>query len=172
MKSFILSQFGYCPLVWMFRNRILNNRIHRIHERALRIAYKDNQSSFKDLLEKDGSFTIHERNIQTLVIELFKVFNGFSPKIMDIVFPLNLNAKYPRENDFITHNVKKVGTEVITINNKKIDCTKFVLNASRHPKDRKPFPEYTIWYSKNKELIKFKFRSTKDNKIIEIIRRQ
>ena len=41
MKSFIESQFGYCPLVWMFHSRSLNNRINHIHERALRIVYKD-----------------------------------------------------------------------------------------------------------------------------------
>ena len=41
MKSFILSQFNYCPLVWMFHSRECNNRINRIHERALRIAYRD-----------------------------------------------------------------------------------------------------------------------------------
>ncbi|NRA91023.1 MAG: hypothetical protein HRU43_07880, partial [Simkaniaceae bacterium] len=34
MQSFILSQFGYCPLVWMFHSRKLNNRINRLHERA------------------------------------------------------------------------------------------------------------------------------------------
>ena len=37
LKAFILSQFGYCPLVWMFHSRKLNQRINRIHERALRI---------------------------------------------------------------------------------------------------------------------------------------
>ena len=109
MKSFILSQFGYCPLVWMFHSRKLNNRINRIHKRALRIVYKDNESSFKELLEKDESLTIHERNIQTLAIELYKVLNGLSPKIMDLVFPLNLNSRYPGENDFRTRNVKTVG---------------------------------------------------------------
>ena len=25
VKAFIESQFGYCPLVWMFRSRTLNN---------------------------------------------------------------------------------------------------------------------------------------------------
>ena len=34
MKAFILSQFGYCPLIWMFHSRALNNRINRLHERA------------------------------------------------------------------------------------------------------------------------------------------
>ena len=68
-------------------------------------------------------------------------------------------------------DVKEAGKELITINNEKINCTKFILNATRHPKDKDLFPEYTLWYSKNKELMKFKFRSTKDNKIIEIIRK-
>ena len=68
-------------------------------------------------------------------------------------------------------DVKKVCKELITINNKKINCTKFILNATRHPKDKELFPEYTLWYSEDKELMKFKFRSTKNNKIIEIIRK-
>ena len=41
MKSFIESQFGYCALIWMFHSRGLNNKINRIHERALRITYND-----------------------------------------------------------------------------------------------------------------------------------
>ena len=115
MTSFILSQFGYCPLVWMFHSRKLNNRINKIHERALRIIDKDDKSSFKELLKKDESFTIHERNLQTLAIELYKVLNGLSPKIMDLVFPPNLNSKYPRQNAFITHNVKTVGSGTETL---------------------------------------------------------
>ena len=58
MKSFILSQSNYCPLVWMFHSRECNNHINRIHERALRIEYKDCTSSFQDLLNNDKSVTI------------------------------------------------------------------------------------------------------------------
>ena len=68
MKAFIASQFGYCPVVWMFHSRMLNNRINKIDERALRIVYKDFSSTFEQLLQKDWSFTIHERNIQALAI--------------------------------------------------------------------------------------------------------
>ena len=42
MKAFITSQFNYCPLIWMFHSRQLNNRINKIQERALRLVYKDN----------------------------------------------------------------------------------------------------------------------------------
>ena len=46
MKAFVKAQFGYFPLIWMFYSRGLNNKINRIHERALRITYKDKSSTF------------------------------------------------------------------------------------------------------------------------------
>ena len=46
MKSFIISQFNYYPLVWMIHNRGLNNKINYIHERALRIVYDHYSSQF------------------------------------------------------------------------------------------------------------------------------
>ena len=52
MKVFITSQFSYCPLLWMSHSRTLNNRINNIRERALRLTYKDNQSSFKRAFRK------------------------------------------------------------------------------------------------------------------------
>ena len=35
MKAFITSQFYYAPLTWMFHSRTLNNKINKLHERAL-----------------------------------------------------------------------------------------------------------------------------------------
>ena len=37
MKTFVESQINYCPLIWMFHFRRLNNKINNVHERALRI---------------------------------------------------------------------------------------------------------------------------------------
>ena len=66
MKAFITSQFSYCPLIWMFHSRNLNNKINRIHERALRLVYQNNLS-FSELLEIDNSVTVHQNNLQVLV---------------------------------------------------------------------------------------------------------
>ena len=88
MKAFIASQFSYCPLIWMFHSRTLNNRINNIHERALRLTYKDNQSSFEELLEKDHSVTVHHKNLQALATEIFKVKSDLAPDIMKDVFEL------------------------------------------------------------------------------------
>ena len=37
MKTFVQSQFNYCPITWMFHNRTLNDKINKLHEGALRI---------------------------------------------------------------------------------------------------------------------------------------
>ena len=84
MKAFIESQFGYCPLIWMFHSRSLNNRINHLHERALRLVYKNYTASFEELLSKDNSFTVHHKNLQKLAIEMFKVKNNILPNLSDI----------------------------------------------------------------------------------------
>ena len=117
MKAFINSQFGYCPLVWMNHSRKLNNRINKIHERALRVAYDDNLSSFRDLLIKDKSVTIHVKNLQVLVTEMFKTNLGISPTIINDIFQTrecNYNLRTKRQ--FKSHCVKIVhyGTESLS----------------------------------------------------------
>ena len=79
IKSFFESQFAYCPLVWMLYNRSLNNRINKLHEMSLRILYKDDISTFEQLLTKDESVTMHDRNMQRLVIEMYKVKHNILP---------------------------------------------------------------------------------------------
>ena len=122
MKAFIESQFSYCPLIWMFHSRTLNNRINRLHERALRIAYKDTKSSFEKLLELDHSVCIHHRNLQKLATEIFKVKNNISPVFMKNVFPETSNHYNLRtEPEFMTSNIHTVsnGTETISFRGPK-----------------------------------------------------
>ena len=77
-KSFVESQFKYCPLLWMFHSRSCNTKVNRLHERALRLVYDDFKSTFEELLVRDKSFSIHHQNIQTLAIEIYKFLHGLS----------------------------------------------------------------------------------------------
>ena len=70
IKAFITSEFSCAPVVWMFHSCKQNRHINRIHERAMRVVYKDYNSSFDELLEKDNSYKIHDRNLQKLVTEI------------------------------------------------------------------------------------------------------
>ena len=86
MNSFFASRFGYCPLIWMFHNHTINNKINGLHERCLRIVYSDKNSNYKQLLEKDGSVLIHNRNLQILATEMFKVSKNLSITIVKDIF--------------------------------------------------------------------------------------
>ena len=99
MNAFITSQFSYCPLVWMFHSRTLNNRINKIHEKALRLVYKNETfSSFDDLLKRDKSVSIHQKNLQILATEIYKTKNDLGPKIMKDTFHF-IQKPYNLRND-------------------------------------------------------------------------
>ena len=86
LNAFISAQFSYAPVIWVFHSRKLNNRNNHIHERALKLVYKDYTSSFGELLFKDNSFRIHHRNLQKLAIEVFRIKLGLGPEIMENLF--------------------------------------------------------------------------------------
>ena len=123
IKSFFESQFAYCPLVWMLYNRSLNNRINKLHERALRILYKDDISTFEQLLTKDESVTMHDRNMQRLAIEMYKAKNDILPcPIAEFVTKRSMHYNIRQESDFERklHNKVLCGSETLRIRGPKI----------------------------------------------------
>ena len=122
MRAFIDSQFGYCPIIWMFHNRKLNAKINRLHDRALKIVYKDHSLTYDELLVKDYSFTRHENFLQKLATEMYKINNNLSPTFMKSIFPESKNPYNLRTNNpFKTYNVHSVykGTETISFRGPK-----------------------------------------------------
>ena len=57
-----------------------------VQERALRIAYKDSTSQFEELLEKDNSVSIHQKDLQLLMIEVYKTENQLNPPFLIEIF--------------------------------------------------------------------------------------
>ena len=102
MKAFIACEFGYCPLVWMLHSRKLNSRVNKLHERALRIVYQDYVSST----------TIHNRNIQLLATELFKVKNGLPPPFMNEIFVENAQRYYGLRKKLNLREMERCTTEL------------------------------------------------------------
>ena len=99
MNAFITSQFSCCPLVWMFHSRTLKNRIKKIHEKALRLVYKNETFfSFDDLLKRKKSVRIHQKNLQILATEIYKTKNDLGPKIMKDTFHF-IQKPYNLRND-------------------------------------------------------------------------
>ena len=59
----------------MFLSRTIGDKLNRINKKTLKIVYSDFKVRFDELLEKNGSFSINHRNIQTLSVEIFKSLN-------------------------------------------------------------------------------------------------
>ena len=86
----------------MCHSRLINNKINRRHEKCLSIVYSDKNSSFEELLEKDGSVTIHTRNLQVLATEVFKVYRNLSQNLVAKIFHARRNNYNLRHSSFFT----------------------------------------------------------------------
>ena len=82
MNAFFNSLVNYRPLIWMSHNHTTNRKINRLHKRCLCIVYNDKQSSFRMLSEKDSFVSSHDKNIQCLANEIYKVSSRLSPPVV------------------------------------------------------------------------------------------
>ena len=116
MRTFIQSQFNYCPLLWMFHSRSLNNKINKLHERALRLVYKNDNLNFQELLDLDNSVTVHQKNLQRLAIEMYKVKNNIAPIHMQNLFDERIiSTNLRKQTTWIVPKTRTVnyGTETV-----------------------------------------------------------
>ena len=95
-SSFLLSNFNYCPLIWVLSGKSSNNEINRINKRALRVLLDDYGSIFEELLQKRGEHTIHIKNLQTILLEVYKSLTSKNPSFLWDLFerrPTNYNLR-------------------------------------------------------------------------------
>ena len=89
-----------------------------MHERCLHVTYNDGLPSLEELLERDNSVSVHNRNIQCLAIELYELLNGICSDIIKDVLPLSTSSNYDIRSrcTFTTISVKAVhyGTESLS----------------------------------------------------------
>ena len=119
MNALFSSQFGYCPLVWMFHNRRHNNKINPLHEGMLRIVYKDYKSSFAELLSEDKSFTVHHKNVQKLAIEMYKIKNEFKCVISGTQLDYKKITRSAIIVEINTKDVRLVKTNISSLRSKR-----------------------------------------------------
>ena len=114
LNSVVKSQFSYCPLIWMFTSRYLNNALTNIYERALRLICNDYELPFERLLEDNKEKSIHQKHIESLAIEIQA---GLTPPIMSDLFVTrenNYNLRSFQELESPLKRIVKFGTEAIS----------------------------------------------------------
>ena len=106
-RSFVLSQFNYCPLVWHFCGTSSIHKLERIQERTLRFVFNDYVTEYNQLLELNGESTLYLKRVRIMAQQVYKAINNQSPKyVRDLLSERNnrysnrrpLNLYIPRVN--------------------------------------------------------------------------
>ena len=110
----------------MFYDRTLNYRINHIHERALRFAYKDYGTDFESLLEQRSLVSIHVKNLQLLITEIYKTRSGLSPPFMKDSFAernTGYNCRHGNDSQLPKVHTTTYGIETISFLRNKLWST-------------------------------------------------
>ena len=78
-KSFIQSNFNYCPLIWHFCSKTNTEKLEKLQFRALRIVFSDYTSSYEELLNRIQLLTLHMSRLRCIASEAYKCINNISP---------------------------------------------------------------------------------------------
>ena len=81
-KSFIRSNFNFCPLIWHFCSKSNTEKLEKLQFRALRIVFNDYESSYDTLLKKVNSTTLHLNRLRLIASETFKCIHNLSPEYL------------------------------------------------------------------------------------------
>ena len=85
-NSLILSQFNYCSIIWMFSSKTSYKKIEQIQKRGLRIVYNEPNMSLEELLIREQCISVHRKQINTLLTEIYETFSGENPYFMKSIF--------------------------------------------------------------------------------------
>ena len=85
-KSYIYSNFSYCPLAWIFCGKVNSNKLEKLQERALRFVFKDLGSSYDDLLIRANMLPLSLFRLRFLAIEMYKCRTDSNPYYLNKLF--------------------------------------------------------------------------------------
>ena len=85
-RSFIAANFNYCPISWMLCGTKNTSKLEKLQERALRLVFCDQTSSYDDLLKRENFFSPKAYRIECLAVEVFKCVHGSNPTYLNRLF--------------------------------------------------------------------------------------
>ena len=86
-KSFISSNFSYCPVSWMFCGKRNSDKLEKLQESAPRfVLFCDYTSPYNDLLKRGNFLSLSALRIRYLAIEMYKCVHGLNPPYLNELF--------------------------------------------------------------------------------------
>ena len=116
-KSFIQSNFDYCPIVWHFCSKSNSEKLEKLQFRALRIVCNDYEASYENLLSRVNMTTLHLKKMKNIAIETYNCLNSLSPEyIRDLVNykSSNYNFRYENMAEIPTVRTTRYGKKILS----------------------------------------------------------
>ena len=107
--SFIMSNFNYCPVVWMFTSKSSLSKLEDIQKRALRFVLNDCTSDYHELTNKADVPGVKIMALRYLAIEVYKCVNGLNPTYLNDLFTIK-TCKYDLRDDYLIYRSKVLTT--------------------------------------------------------------
>ena len=98
-KSFISSNFSYCPVSWIFCGKQNSDKLEKLQERALRFIFSDYTSPYRELLKYGHFLSLSALHIRYLAIEMYKCVHGLNPPYLNELFKSKDTRYYFRDSN-------------------------------------------------------------------------
>ena len=85
-KSFIQSNYSYCPVAWLFCGTKNSNKLEKLQEHALTIVFNDFSSSYEFLCEGANTLPLSFYRLRLLGIEIYKCIKETNPTYLNDLF--------------------------------------------------------------------------------------
>ena len=66
----------------MLCRKAMNDKVNSVHKRALRVLLNDYTSSFEELLHRNEEVTIHDKNLQKLILQVYRCMTFANPSFL------------------------------------------------------------------------------------------
>ena len=122
--AFILPYFTYCSQVWHHCGTRNTNKLEKVNERALRLIYKDNFTSYQTLLKWIGqNNTLETRRIQDMLVTVDSCFQGRVPATINRLINIRRSS----------YNLRGVNVlSLPKVNSTKYGLKRFSYYAAKH----------------------------------------
>ena len=95
-----MSNFNYCPVVWIFTSKSSLLKLETIQKWALRFVLDDYASDYYDLLKKADVPGMKIMALRFLVVEVYKCINGLNHTYLNDLFIVK-KCKYDLRDDSV-----------------------------------------------------------------------
>jgi hypothetical protein len=140
-KSFIRSNFSFCPIIWHFCSKQNTEKLEKLQHRALRIVFNDFNSTYEDLLEKVNMPTLHLARLRTIAIETYKCLYRLSPPYLHDLVEFKQSTYTLRNSNTIL--VPKVRTTTYGKKSFRFEAARVWNNLPNHVRTCDNYKEFT-----------------------------